>query len=59
MDGFEVSGHMTAGSGTPGDGYYAIGQSISLSLDPTKVPMMVAGADALVGQTVRLILTKG
>jgi hypothetical protein len=59
MDGFEVSGDFRAGSGTVGDGYYSLGQSIAIMIDPTKAPMCEEGAKALVGGQARLILTKG
>jgi hypothetical protein len=53
---FEVTGHMTEGGIDPHQAYFAIGQSLSLTLDPQKLPTMVKQAEALVGKQVRLVL---
>jgi hypothetical protein len=58
-EGFEFTARLTPGSGIPGDGFYAIGQTMGLMIDPDKLPACAAGADALLGQDVRIILTKG
>lgn len=53
---FEVSGHFTDGGADKHVAYYALGQSLSLSLDPAKLPAMVAQCDKLVGKHVRIRL---
>ena len=53
--GFQVSGHLT-NAGQENERYYAIDQSVALMLDARKHPAMVQGADALLGQRVRLVL---
>jgi hypothetical protein len=57
-DGFEFRAQLTPGSGTPGDGFYAIGQSLGLMIDPEKLPACTAGANALLGQDVVITLTR-
>ncbi len=57
-DGFEFRAQLTPGSGTPGDGWYAVGQHISLQIDTEKAPGCEDGARALIGQQVRLVLTR-
>jgi hypothetical protein len=53
---FEVIGHFTEGGSDPHQAYFAIGQSLSIVLDPQKLPTMVKQAEALVGKQVRLVL---
>jgi hypothetical protein len=53
---FEVVGHFTEGGIDPRQAYFALGQSLSIVLDPQKLPTMVKQAEALVGKQVRLVL---
>jgi hypothetical protein len=53
---FEVTGHFTAAGADHHLAYYALGGSLSLMLDPAKLPAMVAQCDKLVGKQVRIRL---
>jgi hypothetical protein len=53
---FEVSGVLTDAGADNHMAYYAIDQSLSLMLNPAYVPTMVAQADKLIGQRVRITL---
>jgi hypothetical protein len=53
---FSVSGHFDQAGADNHLAYYSLGQSLSLMLDPAKLPAMVAQADKLVGKQARIIL---
>jgi siroheme synthase len=55
---FIVEGHFTEAGADPHLAYFALGQSLSLTLDPQKLPTMVKQAEALIGQQVRLRLER-
>jgi hypothetical protein len=52
---FYVTGHFDR-AGLPGEGYYSVGQSLALMLNPEKLPSMVQQAEALVGKEVEIHL---
>lgn len=53
---FNVSGHFEAAGADKHLAYYSLGQSLSLMLDPAKLPAMVEQADKLVGKNARITL---
>jgi hypothetical protein len=52
---FVVTGHFDL-AGLPGEGYFSLGQSAAIMLNPEKLPSMVKQAEQLVGKTVELRL---
>jgi hypothetical protein len=52
---FSVSGHFDI-AGAENEGYYALGQNLSLFIDPRYLPAMKAQADKLVGKQARIVL---
>ena len=55
-EGFIFMGRLTPGSGTPGDGHFAIGQLLHLTIHPD-AKAMTAGAEALLDRDVEIRLT--
>jgi hypothetical protein len=53
---FFVTGHFDKAGEDPSMAYYSLGQSVSLMLDPAKVPAMVEQANKLVGRQARIHL---
>jgi hypothetical protein len=53
---FNVSGHFDHAGADNTLAYYSLGQSLSLVLDPRKLPAMVEQADKLCGKQARIIL---
>jgi hypothetical protein len=54
---FEVSGQFEY-AGQQHDGYFSLGQSLALMIDPQKLPAMHAQAVRLVGSQARVLLEK-
>lgn len=52
---FEVSGQFDR-SGQPGEGYFVLGQSLALMINPEQLPSMHAQAEKLVGRRARIRL---
>lgn len=52
---FEVSGEFDR-SGQPGEGYFVLGQSLALMINPEKLPALHAQAEKLVGKRARITL---
>jgi hypothetical protein len=53
---FSVSGLFDHAGADNTLAYFSLGQSLSLSLDPQKLPTMVEQAEKLVGKQARIIL---
>lgn len=53
---FSVSGHFDHAGADNQLAYFSLGQSLSLMLDPQKLPTMVEQANKLVGKQARIIL---
>ena len=55
-EGFIFTGHLTLG-GQPGEGYYSVGQLVSVNIHP-EAKAMIAGADALLNAQVEVSLVR-
>lgn len=53
---FDVTGQFEQAGADNHFAYYSLGQSLSLMLDPQKLPAMVEQADKLIGKRARITL---